>query len=560
MRVDGRRPSVPAILLGIAIGVAVVLGVRAIGVDARTHRLPAALLNGVALAVATAALAFSWVVRSPGARRFAAGPAVRATTAAVLASVAVATYWGLGDDMPGYHSWEHYHYYVGGKYFPELSYGRIYACTAVAEAERVGRAATDGRRMRDLATDEVVSVEGALEDPSACKSHFTPERWRAFGDDVMFFRQVLGRVWDRMQQDHGFNPPPTWLLAGRALAAIGPASERTQRLLALVDPVLLAAMFAAIAWAFGAHVLWVALVVWGLNMPGQGTWTTGAFLRQDWLLLVVVAVCLARRGWPAAAGAALASAAALRLFPVFLLGLPAIVCVRRAWEAGTIRPFDRRFALGVVAAGVGWFAVTTAIFGFGAWVAFADHIAVHRLAPIANHVGLRSILAQSWDGRWTAVMQPGALDPYAVWNAMRRETFAARYGLYLVLAGGVTLVAVLAGWRIRRLWVALAASLVLVAVAVDVASYYYAVFVVLALLAAASRAEEWLALGAMVASRAANALPIATENPDLRYTTQAVVFLAWATLATVMLVWRPRRRPRAPAAATPVRAARRSSR
>jgi hypothetical protein len=186
--------------------------------------------------------------------------------------------------------------------------------------------------------------------------------------------------------------------------------------------------------------------------------------------------------------------------------------------------------------------LTTAVFGFDSWVAFGHHIAVHRLAPLANHAGLRSIVAQSWEGRWTAVMQPGALDPYAIWNGMRRETFAARHGLYLVLAGGLTIVATLAAWRMRRTWTALAASIVLVAVAVDVASYYWAVFVILALLAAASRVEEWLALGAMVASRAANALPIATENPDLRYTTQSVVFLAWATLATVLLVWRPRRR------------------
>jgi hypothetical protein len=184
------------------------------------------------------------------------------------------------------------------------------------------------------------------------------------------------------------------------------------------------------------------------------------------------------------------------------------------------------------------------MFGLDAWRAFAHHIALHRLAPLANHVGLRALLSQSWAGRWVAVMQPGSVDPFQAWAALRRATFAARTPLYLALAAALAALVVAGTWRVHRLWVAIAASTLAIVVAVDVASYYCAVFVLLALLAARSRALEWLALAAVVASRAVNALPIAVENPDLRYSAQSVVFVAWGATALGLLA---RARIRSPA-------------
>jgi hypothetical protein len=176
-------------------------------------------------------------------------------------------------------------------------------------------------------------------------------------------------------------------------------------------------------------------------------------------------------------------------------------------------------------------------------------------------VGLRSIFAQSWDGRWTAVMRPGTVDPFHEWKRLRHETFAARETPYRLVAGALLAVGAVAGWRARRLWVALATSAALVLLVLDVASYYCAFFLVLGLLAASSRAQEWLALGAVVLSRAADALPIAGE-PDIRYTVvQSLVFVGWGVAALLLVARPPRARAAAPAPAIAGgRAARRRAR
>jgi len=529
-----------AVAAGVALGLLASLALRAALLDPERAQVLRPALGATGLGVALAAFAFAWIARAPAMRRHRPSRRTLDVVGGILATLAVAVYWGVGDAVIRYHPWEHYHYYLGAKYFDELSYTRIYACAAVAENERVGRDEMEGRRMRDLVTDEVVSVGVALAAPDECRRRFTPERWKAFGDDVMFFRERLGDMWDRMQQDHGFNPPPTWVLAGGALARLGPASDAMQTALAQIDRVLLALMLAFVGWAFGGHVLFVAIVAWAVPVPGQATWTTGAFLRNDWLLLLVASVCLARRGWPAAAGLAIASAAMLRLFPAVLLALPLVAIARRTWRRRGLARFDRRFIAGVVAGGAAWVLVSTAVFGTDAWRAFADHIEVHRLTPLANHVGLRSMFAQSWDARWTAVMQPGAVDPFHEWKRLRRETFAARHVPYGIVAGVLLALGMVAGWRARRLWVALAASAALVLLLLDVASYYCAFFVVLGLLAASRRAYEWLALGAVVLSRAGDLLPVAAE-PDIRYTVvQSFVFVGWS-VAALLLLARPAR-------------------
>ncbi len=496
-------------------------------------------INALAAGVAGVALVVSWVERAPGRRRLPRPVAI--AFAAALGTMSLAVYVGLGDVQFPYHRWDQFHYYIGAKYLPELGYMRLYECTAVAEAQRFGRSAVAARTIRDLRTEEIVPATTALADPESCTRHFSPARWAAFGDDVAWFRRDMPALWywRRMQGDHGYNGAPTWSIAGRALASLGPASARMQTALALIDPVLLAVAFGLIGWAFGAHAVWVALVVWGCQFPAKGAWTTGAFLRQDWLLAVIASVCLARRERWLAAGIALATAAMLRLFPALLLGVPLLVAVRRWLASRTVEASDRRFALGLALGAAVWLSAATAVFGIATSREFVDRIALHASEPLANHVGLRAVLSQTMAGRLAKTEDDGAVDPFHVWKVRREEAFAARRPIYLLLVGGVVALAAVAAGRIRDLWIALAASTVLVVALVDVASYYCAFFVLLVLLGSRDPRHEWLALGAIVLSRLVNALPLVADSVDVRYAAQSVVFVGWATLALAMLAWRP---------------------
>ena len=80
--------------------------------------------------------------------------------AIAAAGLALVTFYNFGfvrhyrgEGFVNYH--EHFHYYLGGKYFPELGYDGLYAASIAAERETQSQ--TDlPRTVRDLRTNRVV--------------------------------------------------------------------------------------------------------------------------------------------------------------------------------------------------------------------------------------------------------------------------------------------------------------------------------------------------------------------------------------------------------------------
>ncbi len=406
---------------------------------------------------------------------------------AALGVLAAACGWNLGRfhyPMFGHPS-ETYHYYVGAKYFPELGYTGLYRCTALADAETGRREDVEARYARDLDTNRIVPARELLRDPALCKWRFSPERWQGFVRDVRAFREGLSVArWHRTQVDHGYNATPAWGLVGGLLARTGPATGRQLLLLRLLDPLLLAAAGLAVARAFGWRTLCVALLYWGTNYPAQYGWVGGSYLRQLELAALLIGICALRRGRTATAGALLAVAALVRVFPAVAF---AGVALRAAWEALaarrlTVSPAHRRFAL----AALGTAAVVVplsgvAAGGLGAWPAFAEHSRVLLDTPLRNHMGLRTLLA--FDPATTArALEDRSLDdPYAPWKEARRRTFEARRGLfYAGVAGFVVLLA--AAVRRAEDWSATVLALGLVPVALELTCYYWALLAAYALL------------------------------------------------------------------------------
>jgi len=371
-----------------------------------------------------------------------------------------------------------FHYYVGSKYFDELGYTRLYACTAIADSEAARPTGVSDRLLRNLKTNQLESTTATLADPGGCKRHFDADRWHAFTQDVSWFRNRVARSrWHAIQRDHGYNPPPTWTALGGVLAGLAPASDASIRVLGWIDPLLLAAMWAAVAWAFGWRALCVAVIFWGTNLFGDFGWSGGSFLRQTWLVAAIAGICLLRRGRPASAGASLALAASLRIFPAALL---LAVALRALWSLLApghrgLRTDHRRFAAGAIAGGGAIFILSLiSVGGFQPWLEFVDNSRTHLATPLKNHVGLQTVLAYDAEHADRMIQGGTAQERYLEWRAAREARGAQRALSYWFV---LTSFCVLLAYAVRGQpdWVAAILGIGLIPIAFELTNYYYAI-------------------------------------------------------------------------------------
>ncbi len=428
-------------------------------------------------------------------------------TLAVAAVLAYFNGFRNGYDK-SYHRHELYHYYLGAKYFHEMGYDALYRCTVVAQDElgvythvdedtgksfRIDmskEARHPDRKVRNLGQDNLlVPAKRFLEKPEECKKPFSEERWAAFKKDIAFFRAVSGQdYFNKMQGDHGFNPPPVWTIAGKVFSEMAPASTRFMQALAGLDMLLWAGMFGALAWAFGWRVSAVAAIFWGCQSSAPMLWTCGAFLRQDWLFLLVLSVCLVRKQWFALGAAALVYSALLRIFPgLLVMGWLGVAGWQLVKHRRLTRPQLRMLAGGTLAAAV-LIPASIYVCGKDAYPQFYEHtLKVHDQTPLTNHMGLRVLFAQKTpieieplgigvgkdSGRMKYSENKALSDPFDDWKRMRNERYAK---LKPVAYGISALVLVFFFYVLRRMknmWLALCVSQVFAILLSQLTCYYY---------------------------------------------------------------------------------------
>jgi hypothetical protein len=384
-----------------------------------------------------------------------------------------------------YHRHEFFHYYMGSKYFREIGYTRIYECTAVAEVELGRTEDVRGRELRDLHDSLIkpVTTSYVLTDPGQCTKRFTPERWQKFKDDVVWFEaSSRGNYWREMQKDHGYNPPPVWTMTGMLISSLGTAGDGFFKLLSALDVALNLGMVVLFGWAFGLRIMAVATVFWAVSAPSEFYWTGGAFLRQDWLFLLVAAVCLARKRRYGLAGAAATWSALLRVFPAVLFIGWVLAIVLQLIRTRSLRPEQRRLILGAVVAGGILVPASMLAAGTDSYPAFAKNIVSRQEAGATNRMGLETIVVHDWDRRMRFLRDDNLNDPFAVWKRERNARFAKYKPVFVglsVLVFGWTL------WALRGtklLWAAVPLGLPIVITLTDPACYYYSMFVVAAVL------------------------------------------------------------------------------
>ena len=416
---------------------------------------------------------------------------------------------------------EFFHYYLGAKFQPELGYTRLYRCAVIAEIEEgASPGELASRWMRDLETSTVVQRDSVLSDTAACTDRFANTRWAAFKHDALWFRaNMTPRQWNNVLNDHGYNATPVWTMTGTLLANLGPVSWTAIKSLALLDRVLLVTFWGLICWAFGWRTACVAALWWGTNYPASSHWTGGAFLRADWLVLAVAGICLLRRSRLTAGGFALAYSALLRIFPGGLLAGLGVAEVLRMLRQRTWRPSGAalRWGGGSVLASCLLILLSSGVVShrwvdFESWEAFADNSQRHLSTASTNRMGLKALVSFEPSTR-TAMLTGLWLDaPGDTWYTARNRVFERRRPLFWLLVCGFLL---LLGRAVdqRPPWVAAVLGTGLMVLG-DVASYYYALFLVFAFL---WTERPWVGVGLCLLSAFTIAVPVILRNSDERY-------------------------------------------
>lgn len=422
---------------------------------------------------------------------------------ALLGLIAAGAYINFGAfHFPSFvHGWDLFHYYMGGKYSQELGYERLYECATIADSETgLGRQVAQ-RRLTDLRTN-VIETAGDLDllaHPERCKSHFSSERWESFRQDVAFFRQrEPPQRWEDLFTDHGYNGTPVWAIAGGFLANLSPAGERQIAALASLDLAYLAAMVLLIGWGFGWRMACVALLVFATNFPSRFFWTGGSFLRQDWLFWTVATVVFLRKDKPVAAGASLAYAALLRIFPAFLLLGPLLAGLHALRRERRVDHRLLRFFAGGLVAAVLLGSISLIQRGPQAWTGFVHNTLKHAETPLTNNMGLRTVVAYRPSEVGRVLRSDRLLDPWQEWKEARKRSFREARVVYAFLVLGFLALLAFAV-RGKPLWVTAALGATSIAACVELTSYYYAFLIVVALLHA-EREETGIVLLACTAS------------------------------------------------------------
>jgi hypothetical protein len=385
-----------------------------------------------------------------------------------------------------FHFHEFFHYYIGAKYFREVGYEGIYDCAALADeeiAEEDGVKPRIGGYIRDL--EDVLRDKPYEVALAHCHDelvpHMAPGRWDAFKGDIRELRRLVpDDYWSGVVVDAGFNPPPSWVLVGSAVANTIPirlAGMSSYLVATSLDAALLVACILVIRRAFGAPIAATAAVYFGASFIASYAWNGGAFLRYTWLTTLVLALVATKRGRWALAGALFAASTCDRLFPAgFAVGaaLPLALAALRSVE-------DRRklvrFGAGFGGTIVVLVVLSTLVFGVESWRIFFQRIFRHGDVYYVMHIGLKKVLtwrdwvpAQNFHGH-------AGMKLFHDWNVHLRETWVSMRGVAIPMQLVATVGAAYAGLRRRPYESALLVGIVGMFFFNLPANYYYVVLV-----------------------------------------------------------------------------------
>jgi len=368
------------------------------------------------------------------------------------------------------HHWDAFHYFMGAKYFPELGYSYLYDATYVAGRE-LG-AFANVRDLRDLKTyvrRDVRSIDAA-----AVRARFSPARWEAFKQDLMYFGPRVPE-WPGPLLDHGYNDPPPRARLLHAIVGRLRATPWTLAVLTSVDYVVMVIAFVTLWRVFGALPTSIALAFFALSFFARFDFIGGSVLRWDWIAALLMAVAALARGRGVIAGLLIAYAVLARIFPIAFV-LPLVVKAVQERAQGRRAPALTHC---LVTTAVVIAVVLATLLATGESSTFtreyAAKIRLHNEAPSLNALGLGALVTVG-TATWSQTpngqiyMSEGA----AMAARPARWLIALAAALYCALALPLVL-------RATPL-MSLAYAVPLLFIALSLSGYYYSFLVLLILL------------------------------------------------------------------------------
>ncbi len=370
--------------------------------------------------------------------------------------------WGPKSTVERVDAYDMVHYYLNTKYMDELGYWDLYACAILADHENGGpRFKKQGPvyMAQDEAGHKLQPIGHAIARGKKVRADkFTPERWEQFEHDFLYLqRDIRGftrwhnpeaippsfsnDLWKQMIQDHGFNGTPAWTLVARPIASVVPVEAI--KLLGFLDLFLFMAAVGAVVWAYGGTagmitVIWLA-TTYSMRWPTL-TW---AFLRYDYVCMLIIATAMLKKNAHAWAGVATAYAATGRFFPALWMWGPFMKGVSGLVRGKVSKPLlfmAAAFLIGVVALQAG----AAARFGPSQVQSHFENMMDHNdpLQLSSRRIGMALGLTHKLAGPTDLERLPRLL------SKERKQVIADQKPVRLVIAGVFLLIM---GWGLRRL-------------------------------------------------------------------------------------------------------------
>lgn len=243
-----------------------------------------------------------------------------------LAFLAAGNYldWGKFRQGTYFNAYEFYHYYIGTKYAPEVGYSNMYNASLIADDETGGGYRSSNGTLRDLSNGVHVKIDVMKARKDEFKALFSEARWQEFLKDIRFFKSELnaGR-WSSILSDKGYNGTPYWTMwvGGLLSERVDTANRNAMMALALLDPLLITLALLCVWRAFGLRPALLMIILIGTSYVMRFSHMKGAFLRTDFAMSLVIAICMLKLRHFRTAGALMMYAALARVFPaVFFFG------------------------------------------------------------------------------------------------------------------------------------------------------------------------------------------------------------------------------------------------